>query len=339
MLLATFGIDSNSGFPRFTFGYVGFESGIDVLPAIVGLFAFAQGLELMMGQGNATISGVTRLSWRILPTLSEIWVLRWSYVRGWVTGLVLGIVPAAGASVSQWIAYAWEINNGKPGDKFGQGEAKGLAATEGSNNGATGTSLIPMFVLGIPGGISAAVIFGALMVHGLQPGLQLFNNRPDVIYTIMWGFLAANLMMGIVAALVARTIAYLTLIPRGIIGPLILIFSVIGTFAGTNNIHNVWIMMGFGVLGFYAQKYRFAPAAILLGLILGPIAEAGFRDMMIVSRGDVLGYILGRPLSIIIVVMILFAIYFSFKPKSWEQKPDPLSEKPDPLTEKANTPN
>lgn len=327
LLLATFGVDNNSGFPRFTFDYIGFEGGIGILPAIIGLFAFAQGLELMLGSGDKTISGTTRLSWRVWPSWKESWALRWSYIRGWTTGLVLGIVPAAGASVSQWIAYAWEINSGKEGDRFGKGEPKGLAATEGANNGSTGTSLIPMFVLGIPGGISAAVIFGALMVHGLQPGMQLFTNNPEVIYTIMWGFLVANLVMGVMAAGIARIMAYLTVIPTGIVAPLIIIFSIIGVYAGTNNIHEVWIMMGFGVIGYFAQKYRFSPAAILLGIILGPIAESGFRNMMTVSRGDPVSYILGRPISVVILIMIVFAIYFSFKPKSWEKTtPKPKAE-------------
>ncbi len=319
LLLATFGIDSYSGFPRFTFGYIGFEGGLEILPAIVGLFAFAQGLELCEGKAATSISGVTKLSWNVWPKWSEIVYVRWSLVRGWVTGLVMGIVPAAGASVAQWIAYAWEVRRAKPTDQFGKGELKGLAATEASNNGVTGTSLIPMFILGIPGGISAAVILGALMIHGLNPGMRLFRNNPEVIYTIMWGFLFANLLMGFVAAILARIMAYLTLFPRGIIGPLILIFSVIGTYAGANNIHNVWIMMGFGVVGYYAQKYKFSPAGILLGLILGPIAEDGFRDMMVVSFNNPVPFILSRPIAVIILLMILFALYFAFKPKAWEQ--------------------
>jgi putative tricarboxylic transport membrane protein len=320
LLLSTFGVDQASGFPRYTFDYIGFVGGLEILPAIVGLFAFAQGLELCsQGKATGTISGVTKLSWNLWPSLPEIYHVRWSLARGWFTGLVMGIVPAAGASVGQWIAYAWEVSLAKPGDKFGKGEIKGLAATEGSNNGVTGTSLIPMFVLGIPGGISAAVIFGALMIHGLQPGMQLFNNRPDVIYTIMWGFLFANILMGFVAVILARVMAYLTLFPRGIIGPLILLFSVIGVYAGTNNIHNVWIMMGFGVLGYYAQKYKFSPAGILLGLILGPIAESGFRDMMTISDNNPFAYIMGRPISLVILMMIIFALYYSFKPKSWEK--------------------
>ncbi len=326
LILSTFGVDTYSGFPRYTFGYIGFEGGLEILPAIVGLFAFAQGLELCEGRTTGTISGTTRLSWNVWPSFREIAHVRWSLMRGWITGLVMGIIPAAGASVGQWVAYAWEVSNAKPGDQFGKGEIKGLAATEGSNNGVTGTSLIPMFVLGIPGGISAAVIFGALMIHGLQPGMRLFTARPEVIYTIMWGFLFANLLMGVVAAILARIMAYLTLFPRGLIGPLILVFSVIGTFAGTNNIHNIWIMIGFGVLGYYGQKFRFSPAGILLGLILGPIAENGFRDMMTVSDGNPFVYIAGRPISVIIVLMIIAALYFAFKPKAWEIAPKAVPE-------------
>lgn len=318
LFLSTFGIDNYSGFPRYTFGYIGFEAGIGILPAIVGLFAFAQGMELCEGAVGRNIAGVRRLSWNVWPKWSEIMHVRWSLVRGWVTGLTMGIIPAAGASVAQWIAYSWEIRHARPGDEFGNGEIKGLAATEGSNNGVTGTSLIPMLILGIPGGISAAVILGALMIHGLQPGMRLFRNNPDVVYTIMWGFMLANLVMGVIAAVLARVMAYLTLAPRGLIGPMIIVFSVIGVYAGTNNIHNVWIMIGFGLLGYFGQKHRFSPAAMLLGLILGPIAENGFRDMMVVSDGNPFAYVLTRPIALVILILIALALWFAFKPKPWE---------------------
>lgn len=323
LFLSTFGIDTYSSFPRFTFDIIDLESGFGIMPAIIGLFAFAQGLELSEGDAHTNISGVKKLSWNIWPKLSEIMHVRWSLIRGWSCGLVIGIIPAAGASVAQWIAYAWEVRNAKPGDQFGKGEAKGLAATEGSNDGVTGTSLIPMFVLGIPGGISAAVILGALIVHGLQPGMSLFVNRPDVIYTIMWGFIVANLLMGFVAVVLARAMAYLTLFPRGIIGPLILIFSVVGTYAGSNNIYEVWFMVGFGVLGYLMNKHRFSPAGVLLGLILGPIAEDGLRDMLIISDNSPISFILTRPIAVVVLLFIVLALYFSFRPQPWAEKTPP----------------
>ena len=320
LLISTIGIDQYSGFPRFTFDFIGFEAGLGILPAIIGLFAFAQALELSEGDAKNTISGVQKLSWRIWPDLSEIFSLRWSLIRGWAVGLIMGIIPAAGGSVAQWIAYAWEIRRAKPGDQFGKGEPKGLAATEGSNNGVTGTSLIPMFVLGIPGGISAAVIFGALMIHGLQPGLRLFKNSPEIIYTIMWGFIFANVIMGFFAIFLARIMAYLTVIPRGLIAPLIMIFSVIGTYAGTNNIYDVWIMIGFGVIGYLMMKTNFSTAGLLLGLILGPIAEDGMRDLLIISHNSPITYILTRPIAMALVLSIAFIVYISFKPQPWQEK-------------------
>ena len=219
LLLSTFGIDTYSDFPRYTFDAFGLESGFGILPAIISLFAFAQGLELYEGTPYSTMSGGRRLSWNIWPWVSEIVRLRWSLLRGWASGLALSIVPAAGGSVAQWIAYAWKIRRARPGHQFGRGELKGLAATEGSNNGVTGTSLIPLSVLGVPGGISATIIVGALMIHGLQPELRLFKNNSSVIHTIMWGLILVKLLMGVVAAVLACTMAYLTMFPRGILAP------------------------------------------------------------------------------------------------------------------------
>jgi len=141
-----------------------------------------------------------------------------------------------------------------------------------------------------------------------------------VIYTIMWGFIVANVVMGFVAVFLARTMAYLTLFPRGILGPLIIIFSIIGTYAGTNNVDDVWMMIGFGVLGYYMVKYNYSPAGVLLGLILGPIAENGLRDTLVVSYGSPISFMLTRPISIGIIVLIIAALYFSFRPKPWEEE-------------------
>lgn len=320
VFLATVGIDIYSGFPRFTFGSTNLQSGIDIMPAIIGLFAFAQGLELSAGRAHDTIAGVSRLSWNIWPRWREIMQVRWSLLRGWGVGLVLGIIPAAGASVAQWIAYAWEIRRGQPGDAFGRGEIKGLAATEGSNNGSTGTSLIPMFVLGVPGGISAAVILGALIVHGLQPGIRLFTNNPEVVYTVMWGFIAANVLMGVLAALMARTMAYLTVLPKGLLAPLILIFCIIGTYTNSNNLFDVWLMMAFGVLGYFMYKYHFSTAGVLLGLILGPIAENGLRDLLVVSHGSPVLFTLQRPISLALIALIVLVVYYSSFQDRWQKK-------------------
>lgn len=319
LFLATIGIDLYSGFPRFSAGITPLQSGIDILPVIIGLFAFAQGLELAEAHAHDTVAGIKKLSWNIWPRWSEIWYLRWSLTRGWACGLILGIIPAAGASVSQWIAYAWEIQRRKPGDQFGKGEPKGLAATEGSNNGSTGTSLIPMFVLGVPGGISAAVILGALIIHGLQPGFRLFANNPEVVFTVMWGFIFANILMGVLAVFMARAMAYLTIMPKGLLAPLIIIFSIVGTYSNSNNVYDVVIMMAFGVGGYLIYKFNFSAAAVLLGIILGPIAENGLRDLMVVSHGEPILFTLQRPISLTLIALIVIVLFYSSRQTKWEK--------------------
>ncbi len=333
LFIATIGVDNMTAVPRFTYGVTGLLSGAGILPTVIGLFAFAQALTLCEGSPHTNISGVSKLSWNIWPKFSEIYHCRWSLVRGWSTGLVMGIIPAAGASVAQWIAYSWEIQRGKPGDQFGKGEIKAVAATEASNNGVTGTSLIPMFVLGIPGGISAAVILGALMIHGLQPGDTLFRKTPEVIYTVIWGFVIANILMGGVAGLMARTLAYCTLVPRGVLAPIIMVFCIVGTYTASGNPYDVAIMTVFGIIGYFAQKYNFTPAGILLGVILGPIAEEGFRNMLTITDGNVVPYLATRPVSIIIIVMIIGALYFALKPKKWETAEEDFSQKHDEYAE------
>jgi putative tricarboxylic transport membrane protein len=318
ILISTIGVDMHTAYPRYTFGWVYLEGKIDIVPAIIGLFGFAQALEISAGKAADTIllSGrKTALSWNLWPKFSEVRRLKGSLIRGWIIGLIVGIIPAAGGSIAQWIAYSEEIRRAKPGDQFGKGEMKGLAACEGSNNSTTGTSMIPMFVLGIPGGISAAVILGALMIFGLNPGMGLFHKSPHVVYTVMWGFLVANLVMGFVAVFVARSMAYVTYFPRGLLAPLIIIFCVIGVYAASGNIDDVYVLCAFGLMGYFLEKYDFSPAGVLLGLILGPICEDGFRSMIRLSEGHLFSYVFSRPISDLFLVLIALTIFFSVKNK------------------------
>jgi len=249
-------------------------------------------------------------------------------IRSWIIGIIIGIIPAAGGSVAQWIAYSDAIRRAKPGDCFGQGEIKGLAACEASNNAVTGTSMIPMFILGIPGGISAAVIMGALMIHGLNPGMRLFTESAGVVYPVMWGFLVANIVMGFFSVWVARSMAYVTFFPRGLLAPLIITFSFAGQYASSGNIYDVWVMMFFGILGYVMEKFDFVPAATLLGLILGPICEAGFRDWFIVSHGNPVSYLLGRPMADALLALLAVMLWYSIQHKRRLKSRGSVAEEP-----------
>lgn len=316
VFLSTIGIDIKSGFPRFTYGSGALQGGIGIIPAIIGLFAVAQALEIAREDPSKAIvlgGKKERIGWNVWPKFSVIMKLKWSLVRGWIIGLIVGTIPAAGASIASWIAYGDEVRRSKPGDQFGKGEPKGVAACEAANNSTTGTSMIPMFILGIPGGISAAVILGALMIHGLNPGLQLFTETPQVVYPIIWGFLVANFLMGFFAIPLARNMVYLTYFPRGLLSPLILICAVTGVYTASSNMYDVWIMAFFGILGYFMNKHDFVPAGTLLGLILGPICENGFRDWLIISHGHPMIFMLKRPVSDILLILIALTILFSLK--------------------------
>ena len=154
----------------------------------------------------------------------------------------------------------------------------------------------------------------------MQPGLSLFKNNPEVVYTVIWGFLAANILMGFVAAFMARGMAHLTIMPKGLLAPLIIIFSIVGTYVNTNNIVDVWIMMSFGLLGYLMSKYNFSTGAALLGLILGPIAENGLRDLMVVSRGDLIFYTIQRPLSLLLIILTFIIVFYSARQFKCEKK-------------------
>ena len=323
VFLSTIGVDIKSAYPRFTFDFIALEGGIGIIPAVIGLFAFAQALSISRGDADKTIllSGEkAKLSWNLWPKFGEIMQLKGTLIRAWIIGLIVGIIPATGASIAQWIAYGEEIRRAKPGDQFGKGEIKGLAACEAANNATTGATLIPLFILGIPGGIAAALIFGALIIHGLTPGIKLFTETPHVVYPVMWGFLIANILMGFIAVVIARSMAYLTQFPRGVLSPLIIIFCVMGVYASTHNIFDLLIMFGLGVLSYLMNRHDFVPAATLLGLILGPICENGFRDWLKVSRGAPLTYLMSRPVALVIIALIFLAVYYSYWGKLGKMK-------------------
>ncbi len=167
-----------------------------------------------------------------------------------------------------------------------------------------------MFVLGIPGGISAAVILGALMIHGLQPGLGLFTKHADVIYPIMLAFILANVVMGPLGIVIGRGLSEVVRTPRAILVPTLLVFCVAGTYGAEQNWDQVWIMCLLGIMGYFMRQHGFSTPAMLLGLILGPICETGFRHWLKVGGTNPLAYMLGRPLSVALLAVVIFTLVF-----------------------------
>lgn len=312
LFLSTIGIDLHSGFFRFSFGYPYLEGGLGLVPAMIGLFAFSQALVLCENPETGVIPrGIEKISWNIWPRMDEIkQVGLITFVRSYIIGTLVGILPGAGANIAQWISYG-EAKRCEIQDPESDGALlRGVASAEAANNATTGASLVPLFVFGIPGSESAAILLGALMIHGLVPGMRLFTKQADIIYPVFWGFILANILMAVFASILARAMINVVRVPKGILVPCILSLCVVGAFAITNSFFYVWVMTAFGILGYAMRKTNFVPAAMLLGVILGPIAEDGFRSSLTMADTFILFYFFKRPLSLVILALIVAVIIF-----------------------------
>lgn len=240
--------------------------------------------------------------------MSEVNAVKNTILRSSIIGVIIGMLPGAGGDIASWVGYNEAKRFSRHPEKFGQGAIEGVAGPEAANNAVTGGALIPLFTLGIPGSATAAVLLGGLMIHGLIPGRELFTKYGEITYTAMVGFILANILMGVAGMLLARYVTYVTQVPARVLAPAIVTLCVIGSFAIGNNMFDVWTMVFFGAVGYLMRRYGFHPAPVVLGLILGPMAELGFRQSLLLAKGSVLSYYLSRPISVILLVLIVASL-------------------------------
>lgn len=313
LFLGTVGVDTISGVPRMTFGIVPLEDGIGFVPALIGLFSISQVLviavDIAKGQKSIVVEEMKGKS-RILPKWGEFKTLIPTMIRSSIVGTIVGIVPAAGAGVSSWVCYSLGKKFSKHPEKFGHGSLEGVASSETGNNAATGGALVPLITLGLPGSSVAAILLGGMMIHGLTPGSAMFNseNGPTT-YAIILGFLAANVLMGVIGLLIAKYVAKVSTVPMAILGPVIVCLSAVGTFAIRNNIFDVYIMLIFGVFGFILRETGFATAPLVLGMVLSEICENNWRRAMILAKGNILTYFMKRPISVVLAVLVILSLF------------------------------
>jgi len=308
--LSTIGLDLDSGFPRFTLGIRALSSGIEFVPVVIGLFSVSQAL-LMCEDVHSSIqkAGPTNTrKWRYLPKRSELRETRGTLVRSSIIGVFVGILPGAGGDIGAWVSYNEARRFAKDKSQFGKGSIVGIAASESANNAVTGSSLVPLLTLGIPGSATAAILLGALIVHGLVPGRTLFTVHANITYTVIFGFILANLLMGIVGMMIAKRMALVATVPQTILVPIILVLSIVGSYSLGNNIFDVYTMLVFGLIGYFMRKGGYSPAPLILGLILGPIAETGFRQSLVLAPGHVIFYILNSTIALVLVVLTVMSL-------------------------------
>ncbi len=284
IILAFVGIDSLNGQQRFTYGNMNLLSGINYIPVMIGLFAMSQAF---VGVEEINKKGVnnTKIT-RVIPP-KEDWVkmLKMAPIFGTV-GTFTGIIPGAGADIAAFVSYGQAKNLSKHPEKFGTGIPEAIIAPEAANNGVTGGALIPMLTLGVPGDAVAAIMIGALTIQGLAPGPQLFSNNGPLVYAIFLGTLVANICMVVLGLSCIRVFTKVLSVPKAVLVPTIFILCIVGSYSMSNNFFDVGVMLFFGIIGYFLQKADFSASPIVLGLILGPMAEEEFRRALMMSGGD-----------------------------------------------------
>jgi putative tricarboxylic transport membrane protein len=310
MFLGTVGMDEIYGAARFTFGSRIMETGISFTTVLIGIFAIGEILEQLSVKNKEEI--ISRLRPKTtLPRLREIWDLRNTVMRGLGIGVVIGAIPGTGATVASFVSYGVEKQVSKHPEKFGTGVWEGLVASETSINGSTGGAMIPLLTLGIPGSGATAVMMGAFLLHGIQPGPLLFTKSPESVYTIFAGMLVCNLIMILAGLITAKFFSELMRVPENILSAFIISFCILGAFALRNDTTDVWFMAIFGIVGYFMRRYDLPSPPMILGLILGPLAERFFLTSMIGAEND-FSIFFRRPVSGSIMVISIALLIMPF---------------------------
>ncbi|QXO16607.1 MULTISPECIES: tripartite tricarboxylate transporter permease [Vibrio] len=281
------GVDPISGEDRFTFGYLELVDGVNIVILLVGLYALPPVIDLLetplqtKGMNNSLQTESMR---RSFPKMLGFWV---TWLRSSFIGICIGILPGAGGSMAAFMSYNEARRVSKTPETWGHGEAEGVAASETANNADTASALIPALTLGIPGTAVAAVMLGGLLVHGLQPGPMLFRDNPDIVFGFMWQFLfGAILLIFLGGTLATNSFAKLLKLPRPVLGSIIMVLMFIGVYSINERMFDVYLMLGFGLVGYAMDKFKFPLPPVVLGLILGGFAEENLRLALLIGGGD-----------------------------------------------------
>lgn len=304
LLVASVGLDPLTGTMRFTFGSLHLMSGINLIPVIIGLFAISEVLKRCQ-EGDIHLS-TKSFTIRIFdwPVMRQI---RGAVARSSILGTAIGILPGIGASTAAMVAYSETVRWSRDRSRFGKGAPEGVAAPEAANNAAAMGALVPLFALGIPGSGTTAIILGAFIVHGLTPGPTFMTGNTDLIYAVFVGLLIVNFLILVFSKPFIAVLSRLLDVPYSVLGPIIVICCIVGTYSVQNAMFDVWLMLGFGLAGFLLEKIGFPLVSIILGVVLGPIAESELRRSLAMSRGE-LSIFWERPISAILLVIAILLV-------------------------------
>ena len=308
ILCALPGTAPGSGELRLTLGFSAMDDGFKLLPVLIGLFA----LSRVFAAPPKSVSEQAKVDGRIVLKWRE-WRAHWlNLLRSSAVGTAVGILPGIGANIGSLIAYSTARATSKAPEKFGTGCEEGIVASESANNATVGGALVPLIALGIPGSVIDAILLGAFVIHGLQPGPMLFANEPKIVATIISSYLWSNIAMVVLMLLSARWISKLARVRHHTLIPVVAAFCVLGSFALANRFFDVWVMIGFGVAGCLLERWRIPLAPFVIGFVLTPLGEESVVAALMGSGGSWLPLIT-RPGSLCFLVLAGLLLFWSLR--------------------------
>jgi putative tricarboxylic transport membrane protein len=314
LFLGSVGFDIVTGEARFAFGIPVLMDGVGLIPVIMGVFGVTEVMLNVEEEVKRTL--VTKRIDHLLPDRKDWGASVMPILRGTLIGSILGILPGGGVVLSTFASYAVERKLSRHPDQFGKGAIEGVAGPETANNAAATTGFIPLLTLGIPANVTTAILLGALMLFGIQPGPMLLSSHPDIFWgTIASMYIGNGMLLILNLPLIGLWIQVLK-VPYSLLFPLILIFCVIGVYIPNNSIAEIWVMIVFGVIGYIFKKIDFEIAPMVLAMVISPIFENAFRQSLIISIGD-LSIFLSHPISAFLLGCSAFLLFLGFVPKIW----------------------
>ncbi|MCC7080603.1 MAG: tripartite tricarboxylate transporter permease [Burkholderiales bacterium] len=310
VLLATVGVDAVWGVDRFTFDVPILRDGIEYLTVMVGAYGVGEVLSrLELGFATSPLQAAGGKIETQVPAPRELWQLRSTFGRSSLVGVLCGIVPGAGATIASFVAYGVESQYGKRRKELGSGIPEGIVAPQVASTATVGGHMVPLLTLGIPGSGATAVILGAFLLHGLQPGPLVFQKESEMVYAIFASMFLSVIGMCLLGFFAIKLLIKVLYLPESITAAFVILFCVIGAYSARNTITDLWLIMIFGVLGYLFERFRFPIAPMVLGVILGPLAEQAFMTSMISFQNDWTIFFT-RPVSGTVMLLSVLALAF-----------------------------
>lgn len=318
LMIATVGIDLQSGTARFTGGVTELQDGVGFIVAAVGLFAISEVFVTLedMFRGKTEIIGIKGTLW----LNREEWRrARMPILRGSFLGFFKGILPGGGATIATILSYSLERSLSKEPEKFGTGMIEGVAGPESANNAAATGAFVPLLALGLPGSASTAILLGAFMIYGVQPGPQLLIKEPDLVWGLIDSMYIGNVILFILNLPLIMLFVRILYVPAGIMLPLILVVASIGVYSMNESVVELYLALGFGVLGYLMRKFSIPIPPLVLSIVLGGLLEKSFRQSLTISGGD-MGILVSSPIAVTLLLASVVVFCIPFLPKRKHKK-------------------